>query len=289
MPEAGAAPSGPPQAPALAGHHGLLDLRGRTDTGPAPSSPFTMVYPANAVVVVSGLPGSGKSTLLRRTPAQATVIDPRAVHVACEAVMPGWLPYGLYRPWARWRHIRWLYRELRGDGPLLVHDCGSRPWVRRWMARAAGRRGRPLHLVLLDVGRAEALSGQESRGRRAPRRAFARHHRGLERLLRRLSEAAAAGPSPTPAPSPAAVRPAADGTAEVPAHRSPFLPAWRRPSRWSCSAARPGALRHGSSPGRPGPRGRPVAEPHASAPEHEPPSAPWVNRWHVALTRANLL
>ncbi|MEU5545670.1 AAA family ATPase [Streptomyces sioyaensis] len=214
MPEAGAAPSGPPQAPALALHGGLLDLRGRTDTGPAPSSPFTMTYPANAVVVVSGLPGSGKSTLLRRAPAQATVIDPRAVHVACEAVMPDWLPYGLYRPWARWKHIRWLHRELRGDGPLLVHDCGSRPWVRRWMARAAGRRGRPLHLVLLDVGRAEALSGQESRGRRAPRRAFARHHRGLDRLLRRLSEAAAAGPPP------AAVRPAADGAPEVTADRT---------------------------------------------------------------------
>lgn len=216
VPEAGAAPSGPPQAPALALHRGLLDLRGRTDTPPAPSSPFTLAYPANAVVVVSGLPGSGKSTLLRRAPAQATVIDPRAVHVACEAVMPDWLPYGLYRPWARWKHIRWLHRELRGDGPLLVHDCGSRPWVRRWMARAAGRRGRPLHLVLLDVGRAEALSGQESRGRRAPRRAFARHHRGLDRLLRRLSEAAAAGPPAT------AVRPAADGAAEVPAHRTPL-------------------------------------------------------------------
>ncbi|MFI9076511.1 AAA family ATPase [Streptomyces sioyaensis] len=217
MPEAGAAPYGPPQAPALALHHGLLDLRGRTDTPPAPSSPFTLAYPANAVVVVSGLPGSGKSTLLRRAPAQATVIDPRAVHVACEAVMPEWLPYGLYRPWARWKHIRWLHRELRGDRPLLVHDCGSRPWVRRWMAGAAGRRGRPLHLVLLDVSRAEALSGQESRGRRAPRRAFARHHRGLDRLLRRLSEAAAAGPPP------AAVRPA-DGAAEVPAHRTPLLP-----------------------------------------------------------------
>ncbi|TXC96592.1 ATP-binding protein [Streptomyces sp. ISID311] len=216
MPEAGAAPSGPPQAPVLGLQHGLLDLRGRNDTPPAPSSRFTLTYPANAVVVVSGLPGSGKSTLLRRAPAQATVIDPRAVHVACEAVMPDWLPYGLYRPWARWKHIRWLHRELRGEGPLLVHDCGSRPWVRRWMARAAGRRGRPLHLVLLDVGRAEALSGQESRGRRAPRRAFARHHRGLDRLLRRLSEAAAAGPPP------ATVRPAADGAAEVTADRTPL-------------------------------------------------------------------
>ncbi|MEV6564778.1 AAA family ATPase [Streptomyces kronopolitis] len=193
VPDVGAAPSGPPRPPVLVVHGGLLDLRGPDGARPVPPSPFSLVYPANAVVVVSGLPGSGKSTLLRRAPAQSTVIDPRAVHVACEAVMPAWLPYGLYRPWARWKHIRWLHRELRGAGPLLVHDCGSRPWVRRWMARAAGRRGRPLHLVLLDVGRAEALSGQESRGRRAPRRAFARHHRGLDRLLGRLSRAADGG------------------------------------------------------------------------------------------------
>lgn len=216
MPDVGAAPSGPPppRSPVLAAHGGLLDLRGRDGARPVPSSPFTLAYPANAVVVVSGLPGSGKSTLLRRAPAQATVIDPRAVHVACETVMPDWLPYGLYRPWARWKHIRWLHRELRGDGPLLVHDCGSRPWVRRWMARAAGRRGRPLHLVLLDVGTAEALSGQESRGRRAPRRAFARHHRGLDRLLGRLSRAAAAGPPPAAGP------PAADEAPGAPAHRA---------------------------------------------------------------------
>lgn len=207
VPDVGAPPSGPPRSPVLAAHGGLLDLRGRTGARPVPSSPFPLVYPANAVVVVSGLPGSGKSTLLRRAPARTTVIDPRAVHVACEAMMPDWLPYGLYRPWARWKHIRRLQRELRCDGPLLIHDCGSRPWARRWMARAAARRGRPLHLVLLDVGRAEALSGQESRGRRAPRRAFARHHRGLDRLLGRLSRAAGGG------------APTADG---APAHRAPL-------------------------------------------------------------------
>ncbi|MFI9202292.1 AAA family ATPase [Streptomyces sp. NPDC053048] len=160
---------------------GLVDLRG---PGPVPG---VLAYPPGAVVVVSGLPGSGKSTLLRRWSAAAPVIDPRTVHVACESVMPARLPYAVYRPWARLEHFRWLRTEVRAGGPLLVHDCGGRPWMRRWLARTAGLQGRELHVVLLDVGTAEALAGQEARGRRAPARAFARHRRGLDRLLRTLA------------------------------------------------------------------------------------------------------
>ncbi|KPC60804.1 ATP/GTP-binding protein [Streptomyces chattanoogensis] len=160
---------------------GLVDLRGSGDV------PATLSYPAGAVVVVSGLPGSGKSTLLRRWSRAASVVDPRVLHVAYEAVMPACLPYAVYRPWVRWAHFRWLRKAARGGGPVLVHDCGGRPWMRRWLARSAGRQGRELHLVVLDVGVTEALAGQEARGRRAPRRAFARHHRGLDRLLRGVS------------------------------------------------------------------------------------------------------
>lgn len=165
---------------------GLVDFRvpgAYEDSGDVPS---VLSYPAGTVLVVSGLPGSGKSTLLRRWSEAALVIDPRVVHVACEAVMPGWLPYAVYRPWARWRYFRWMRAAVDGGRPVLVHDCGGRPWMRRWLAGRAGWQGRELHLVLLDVGVAEALSGQESRGRRAPRRAFARHRRGLDRLLRAL-------------------------------------------------------------------------------------------------------
>ncbi|MBZ6474330.1 AAA family ATPase [Streptomyces griseocarneus] len=160
---------------------GLVDLRGRR------AVPAVLSYPPGAVVVVSGLPGSGKSTLLRRWSRTAAVVDPRTVHVACEAVMPARLPYAVYRPWARLEHVRWLRAEVRGGGPVLVHDCGSRPWMRRWLARAAGRQGRELHVVLLDVGAAEALAGQEARGRWAPARVFDRHRRGLERLLTALN------------------------------------------------------------------------------------------------------
>ncbi|MEE1783716.1 AAA family ATPase [Streptomyces sp. SP17BM10] len=157
---------------------GVVDLRGVDGTG------FGVRYPAGAVVVVSGLPGAGKSTLLRRWSGAGAVpvVDPRAVHEACEAVMPAWLPYAVYRPWARLRHALLLRTSVRRGGPLLVHDCGSRAWMRRWLAREAGRRGRELHLVLLDVGAAAALDGQRARGRHASARVFARHRAGLARL-----------------------------------------------------------------------------------------------------------
>lgn len=173
---------------------GLVDLRGRED------AELTLGYPPDAVVVVSGLPGSGKSTLLRRWSATVPVVDPRDVHLACQAVMPEALPYAVYRPWARLEHARRLRAAVRRGGPLLVHDCGSRPWLRRWLARSAGSRGRELHLVLLDVGPAEALAGQRARGRWAPRRVFARHCRGLDRLLRAVPRPSATAAAPAPVP-----------------------------------------------------------------------------------------
>ena len=168
---------------------GVLDLRGREDV------PDTLYYPAGAAIVVSGLPGSGKSTALHRWRDAAPVIDPRTTHVACERAMPGWLPYAVYRPWARLRHFRWLRSTARGGGSFLVHDCGSNPWIRRHLAGILRRQGRELHLVLLDIGTEEALAGQRSRGRRAPRRVFARHDRGLTRLVHALD---AVGPAAIP-------------------------------------------------------------------------------------------
>ncbi|WP_331770925.1 AAA family ATPase (plasmid) [Embleya sp. NBC_00888] len=160
---------------------GMVDLRGR-ERGPA-----VLGYPSGSVVVVSGLPGSGKSTLLHRWSRSATVIDPRTVHVEYQTRMPGWLPYAVYRPWVRLQHVRRLRAHVRGGGPVLVHDCGSRPWMRRWLARSAGRQRRELHLVLLAVDAADALAGQERRGRWVPGRVFDRHRRGLAQLLLALS------------------------------------------------------------------------------------------------------
>ncbi|MFD5422528.1 AAA family ATPase [Streptomyces sp. NPDC127069] len=166
---------------------GVVDLRGRTDAG------ICLSYPRDAVVVIAGLPGSGKSTLLRAWAPSGTVLDPRTTRAACEALMPGWLPYAVYRPLARLHHMRGIRRAMRGTGPLFIHDCGSRSWLRRWLAHSARRAGRQAHMVLLDVGAREALSGQYARRRLAPPRVFATHERGLAALLSGIEEGGPAG------------------------------------------------------------------------------------------------
>ncbi len=191
-----ASAGGPEPAPRPTG---LLDLRGRE------RAPALLVYPADAVLVVSGLPGSGKSTLIRRWSGAASVVDPRDAHEDCAAVMPTWLPYAVYRPWARLVYARRLWNAVRAGGPLLVHDCGSRSWLRRLLAREAGRRGRELHLVLLDMAAADALAGQEARGRWARPRVFDRHRRGLRRLSDALTAPGAGEPGGSPVPEAASV------------------------------------------------------------------------------------
>ncbi|MFJ5637432.1 AAA family ATPase [Streptomyces goshikiensis] len=166
---------------------GLVDLRGREVRADR------LHYPRGAVVVVSGLPGSGKSTLLRAWSPGVLLVDPRDVREAYQARMPARIPYAVYRPWARLAYVRRLREALATGQPLLVHDCGSRPWIRRWLARSAASQGRELHVVMLDVSAADALAGQEARGRWVPARVFARHHRRLTRLVRHL------GASPEPA------------------------------------------------------------------------------------------
>ncbi|PZH04643.1 hypothetical protein C1I97_19385, partial [Streptomyces sp. NTH33] len=97
-----------------------------------------------------------------------------------------YLPYALYRPLARLAHYAVLRRALRSGDPVVVHDCGTQPWVRAWLARAARRRGGTLHLLLLDVAPGTALAGQRERGRGVSPYAFRRHRRAVARLLRAL-------------------------------------------------------------------------------------------------------
>jgi hypothetical protein len=76
-----------------------------------------------------------------------------------------------------------LRRAMRSGASVVVHDCGTQAWVRRWVARAARRRGASVHLLLLDVPPDTAIEGQLERGRGVSRYAFARHRRAVGALV----------------------------------------------------------------------------------------------------------
>ncbi|MFE4061679.1 AAA family ATPase [Streptomyces sp. NPDC059096] len=156
----------------------VRDLRG---LGPG-GGPDGLVFDAGDLVVVSGLPGSGKSTLIRRA-AQGGGIDSQDARDRWARLMPPALPYAVYRPLVRTAHYAGLRRALGSGASLVVHDCGTQAWVRRWLAREARTRGRRLHLLLLDVAPETAREGQRERGRGVSGYAFARHRGAVRRLL----------------------------------------------------------------------------------------------------------
>ncbi|MFJ3199719.1 AAA family ATPase [Streptomyces sp. NPDC086989] len=155
----------------------VRDLRGR-----GPHGPQWLGFAEGDIVVVSGLPGGGKSTLIKR--AADGGIDSQDVRERWERRMPRVLPYAVYRPLVRCAHYWGLWRTLRSGASAVVHDCGTQTWVRALLAAAARRRGRGLHLLLLDTTPEEALAGQAARGRGVSAYAFARHRGAVARLLR---------------------------------------------------------------------------------------------------------
>jgi hypothetical protein len=156
----------------------LLDLREREGA----SRVRALRFPAGDILVVSGLPGGGKSTLMRRGRG-AALIDSQDVRLRWERRMPGRLPYPVYRPLVRIAHYAGLWRAVRSGASLIVHDCGTLPFVRDWLARQARRRGRGMHLLLLDVPERAAREGQRTRGRGVSAYAMARHRTSSGRLL----------------------------------------------------------------------------------------------------------
>ncbi|MFJ8468576.1 AAA family ATPase [Streptomyces swartbergensis] len=179
----GVALPGQPAAPARAACGPLpvpvvRDLRER-----AGRSPHALLFGPRDLVVVTGLPGSGKSTLMRRT-VPGRRIDSQDTRDRWDSRMPRFLPYAVYRPLVRLAHYAGLRRALRTGEGVVVHDCGTQAWVRRWLAREARRRDGTLHLLMLDVTPEEALAGQRDRGRGVSKYAFLRHRAATTRLLR---------------------------------------------------------------------------------------------------------
>lgn len=156
----------------------VRDLRDRSGR-----SPRQLDFVVGDLVVVSGLPGSGKTTLIERA-VTAARLDSQDTRDRWARRMPRFLPYAVYRPLVRVAHYAGLRAALRSGASVVVHDCGTQAWVRRWLAREAHRRGRGLHLLLLDVDPRTALDGQRERGRGVSRYAFARHRRAIGRLVR---------------------------------------------------------------------------------------------------------
>ena len=145
----------------------------------------TLDYPAGAVLVLAGIPGAGKSTLLRRLFPDAPpplVLDPEPIAGRYRRVLGPRVPYRLYRPLVYAEHYARLRRALARPGDLVVHETGTRPWMRRWIARRARRAGRPAYLLLLHARLDEAWEGQRSRGRQVRPASMRRHWRGWTRL-----------------------------------------------------------------------------------------------------------
>jgi len=144
-------------------------------------------YSEDAVVVLAGMPGAGKSTLIGRLFPDGAYGDVRVLdsgHVR-ERWVPvlGVLPYSCWRPLVHLTHYVGVLRAMRGDGPVLVHECATRPWARRLIGWRARRSVRPIHLILLDVPGYLARDGQEARGRVVRSRSMATHCRRWPQLL----------------------------------------------------------------------------------------------------------
>lgn len=152
-------------------------------------------FPRASVVLLAGVPGAGKSTLLQRmygvpgssvlptlTDDGVTVLDSAQVRGKLQPFL-GRLPYRRWRPLVHLGHYVRILRALDKGGPIVIHDCGTRPWMRRMIGERAAKRGLESHLLLLDTTAEEARAGQVARGRVVDAGRFATHVWRWKKLL----------------------------------------------------------------------------------------------------------
>lgn len=147
-------------------------------------------YPANSLVVLAGIPGAGKSTLLRRLfpdPDDRRVLDPEHLRARWMPIL-GTIPYAWWRPLLHLVHYIRVLRAIRAGGPLVLHDCATRPWVRYLVGRQARRSGLGVHLILLDVPEHAARTGQQTRGRVVASRSMTTHTHRWPHLLTKAAK-----------------------------------------------------------------------------------------------------
>ena len=147
-----------------------------------------LAYPAGGALLVVGVPGAGKTTLIDRlfSPSVVEVLDTEAIRERWQARLGTTRGYRLYRPLVHLEHHLRVRRALAGTSPLVVHETGTKGWLRLRVAREAHEHGRSLHLLALDVPRTMAEAGQRARGRRVRRRSMDRHEEGFAALRRAL-------------------------------------------------------------------------------------------------------
>ncbi|WP_067544268.1 AAA family ATPase [Nocardia crassostreae] len=188
-------------APRVVTPHQVHDLRG--------DAIRELRYPAGAAVIITGVPGAGKSTALKKlfgatadgfeppvSPAGAMVLDSQHSRNSWHRRLGG-VPYPLWLPIVHVTHYARIRRALReAAGPVVIHDCGTRQWVRRLVSAWAANTGRTLHLIMIDAPAEAALAGQVSRGREVGRLSFQWHVARWQRLV----DLATAGVMPRPTP-----------------------------------------------------------------------------------------
>ncbi|MFI6295034.1 AAA family ATPase [Nonomuraea sp. NPDC050790] len=164
-------------------------------------------YPPGSLVVFTGLPGAGKSTLLTRlygltgdesepvAAGRVRVIDSRQSRNRWAGRLV-WAPKPVRTFVVYVGHVTRIGRELAAGHAVVAHNRGAWPHVLHGFAWLARRRGRPFHLILLDVEPRTALAGQHARGRVVPAATFDRHSRRWRRLVAQVR-----GGSPGPAAS----------------------------------------------------------------------------------------